>query len=78
MEALARLGELWLGIADRLPIEEEVIPFRFVPPPPTGDEETVTAVCRHSRTVWLNGGHWLHVTGDLAVCDDPPIKEPER
>lgn len=75
----ARLGELWLGIADRLPVEEEmVVEEPFVPPVAEGDEAAVTATCGHQQIVLLSAGHWIHVFGDPRVCDDPPVKGAER
>lgn len=74
--AQARVGELWLGIADRLPIEEEIIPEPFVPPVAEGDEAAVTAICGHRITAWLVHGRWVHL--DLTECDDPPVKGAER
>lgn len=76
--AMARVGELWLGISDRLPIEEEVA-VEPVPDPhaPVGDEATVTAMCDHGQHVFLSAGRWWHSIA-MTPCDSPPIKEPGR
>lgn len=72
----ARLGELWLGIADRLPVEEEMVVEEPPVPPAEGDEAAVTATCGHRITAWLVHGRWVHL--DLTECDDPPVKGAER
>lgn len=74
--AQARVGELWLGIADRLPVEEEMVVEEPVIPVAEGDEAAVTAICGHRITAWLVHGRWVHL--DLTECDDPPVKGAER
>lgn len=77
VKSIRGVGELWLGIADRLPIEEEIVPERPNLPAAEGDEETVLGMCGHGRPVVLHLGVWLHTdTLDYtSTCDEPPIKE---
>lgn len=82
--AWARLGELWLGISDRL-LEVEVEPVPELPPElklaaaraASGDEEVVTAMCGHREPAMLIQGHWVH-PATMFTCDDPPVKGPRR
>jgi hypothetical protein len=81
------VGELWLGIADRLPIVREPEPDAS----PTGlpfpaeimaevreeDGEPTMVVCRHHMTALLHRGRWLHPYS-LDVCDDPPTARAEQ
>lgn len=75
MAAFARLGELWLGIADRLP-EREPDPEPVLPAP-EGDEASVSAACGHRVMAALIRGAWYH-PATMAECDDPPIGRAKR
>lgn len=77
--AYARLGQLWVDIADRTPEKDlnvigdgaqlETLPFDN-----SGDEERVIVQCGHHETAMLVRGGWLHAA-TLRSCDDPPISK---
>jgi hypothetical protein len=86
MAAFARLGDLWLGIADRLPIvapEPDASPVGDPFPPEVigevlgQDEDVVILPCGHRMNALLHRGRWLHPYS-LDVCDSPPIEKAER
>jgi hypothetical protein len=86
-EARARVGELWLDIADRLPTEEQAVtdaspisqPFsdELMAEVRAEDEEVVIMPCGHRMNALLHRGRWLHPYS-LDVCDLPPVKRAER
>jgi hypothetical protein len=87
LAALARVGDLWLGIADRLPIVREPEPDAS----PTGprfpaevldqareeDGDLAIVECGHRMMALLHRGRWLHPYS-LDVCDDPPTARAEQ
>jgi hypothetical protein len=87
VKAKALAGELWLGIADRLPAVEPVepdaspvgpaFPDQVLDEVRTEDEEVVIAECGHRMMPLLHRGRWLHPYS-LDVCDDPPVKRAEK